>query len=289
MHSRFSSSRLSTWIWPAFLDMLCLELQSECRPVMSPLSRHSRGVGARSGRPPRAGGTPPAALLGDVLDAEEVVSNCVASGAAADSPVDRRAARSSQFEGEISEATRSRFECLAAAIGTSFKRLLTRHRNQRRLQRLEAILEIAGQWNQNLEMESLLSQMAETSTRLLGAERASIFIWDRPHRGCRGPPRPGCRQGRIANSRQCRDRRPGRADRRSLDALTEMIRRTGSTDMSTSSWAFRHIRCCVCRCAGARARFGAFEMINKRDGNFTPEDEVGLDRTCRTRRHRSGE
>ena len=86
------------------------------------------------------------------------------------------------FQGEITEEIRSSFDVFAAALGVSLKRLLMRHRNRRRLERLEAILEIAGQWNQNLETESLLHQMAETSTRLLGAERASIFIWDRPQR-----------------------------------------------------------------------------------------------------------
>ena len=63
-----------------------------------------------------------------------------------------------------------------------------RQQNRRRICRLEAILEIANQWNQTREVEPLLVQMAEAATRLLGADRASIFLWDRRNHTLVGRP-----------------------------------------------------------------------------------------------------
>ena len=67
----------------------------------------------------------------------------------------------------------------------------------RRLRRLEAMLEIANQWNQTREVEPLLVQMAEAATRLLGADRASIFLWDRPNHTLVGRPALGIPDGEL--------------------------------------------------------------------------------------------
>ena len=82
-------------------------------------------------------------------------------------------------------------DALAALVGVGLDGVRARQQDQRRVRRLEAILEIAGQWNQNLEMDSLLHQMAETSTRLLDSERASIFLWDKTNRVLIGRPALG--------------------------------------------------------------------------------------------------
>lgn len=64
----------------------------------------------------------------------------------------------------------------AAGLTLCLRQVQARQRSQRRTIRLEAILKIAAKWTQHLEMETLLLQMAETSTKLLNAERASIFL-----------------------------------------------------------------------------------------------------------------
>jgi len=61
----------------------------------------------------------------------------------------------------------------------------------RRIERLQAILEIAAQWNQTQEMVQLLGNMAQASTQLLKAERASIFLWDRANKLLVGRPALG--------------------------------------------------------------------------------------------------
>jgi hypothetical protein len=132
---------------------------------------------------------------------------------------------------------------LAAALGLSLRQVQARQQSQRRTRRLEAILEIAGQWNQQLEMESLLNQMAQASTRLLGAERASIFLWDRPQRQLVGRPALGVETGELRIS----DRRV------KSDAWMNTRRTIQSIGASISSWVFIPARCSVCRCAAVPA------------------------------------
>ncbi len=62
---------------------------------------------------------------------------------------------------------------------------------------MEAILEIANQWNQTHEVEPLLMHMAQAATRLLAADRASIFLWDRTNHTLVGRPALGIPGGEL--------------------------------------------------------------------------------------------
>ena len=90
---------------------------------------------------------------------------------------------------------------IAPVLHQALAAVRSRARQQRRLRRLEAVLEIISQWNQTRELEPLLVQMAETAARLLEADRASIFLWDRPNHTLVGRPALGLPDGRIANPR----------------------------------------------------------------------------------------
>lgn len=219
---------------------------------------------------------PTDSLLGDVLDSEEIRWQSPWLAA----PLQTRPCSGEilvgEFAVELTDETRARFDVLTSSLGVALKRLLMRHRNQRRLQRLEAILEIAGQWNQNLETEPLLQQMAETSTRLLGAERASIFIWDRPQRILIGRPALGVEGGelRIPDDAGIVGEvvQTGEVRRVDEDDPNAMINRDVDEQLGFQT---RTLLCVPLR--GRKGKIlGAFEMINKRQGNFTPEDESGL-------------
>ena len=80
---------------------------------------------------------------------------------------------------QLSRPPLEKLELLTRALGAVLETARSREHDRRRIERLEAILTIAGQWNQTNEMEPLLVQMAEAATRLLQADRASIFLWDR--------------------------------------------------------------------------------------------------------------
>lgn len=153
-----------------------------------------------------------------------------------------------------------------------------RERDQKRLRRLEAILEIAAQWQQTHEMEPLLVQMAETSTRLLTAERATIFLWDKPNKLLVGRPALGVPGGelripddtgivgQVINSGQ-----PRRVDADIEQEQREVDRRV---DKQTK-FQTRTIVCVPLRGRGGEL-FGAFQVLNKLQGNFTQEDEEAL-------------
>ena len=166
-------------------------------------------------------------------------------------------------------------DSLAALVGVGLENVRSRQGDLRRVRRLEAILEIAGQWNQNLEMDSLLLQMAETSTRLLESERASIFLWDRTNRILIGRPALGVdgdelrvpdNQGIVGEVVQNGELR--RVDESEDSAISRDVDKQ-------LGFHTRTLLCVPLRSADGKI-LGAFEMINKNEGNFTREDEVGL-------------
>ena len=169
-------------------------------------------------------------------------------------------------------------EATAVLVGQALATVRDRQRYLRRIRRLEAILEIAGQWNQTLEMEALLHQMAETSTKLLGTERASIFLWDRPNKMLVGRPALGVEGGelRIPDSsgvvgQVIESGEPRRID---VEHGQEEIDRRVDKQLGYKTETLL----CVPLRAKSGELFGAFEMINKtgEDLNFTQEDEEAL-------------
>src|SRR5262245_66076662 len=72
-----------------------------------------------------------------------------------------------------------------------------RQRTRQRATKAETILSIVGRWSQTQEMETLLNQMAEASTQLLEADRASIFLWDKANHLLVGRPALGVPGGEL--------------------------------------------------------------------------------------------
>ena len=167
-------------------------------------------------------------------------------------------------------------DAVAALLGVALAISRESGRQHRRIRRLEAILDIAVQWNQTLEMESLLTQMAETSTRLLDAERASIFLWDRPNKTLVGRPALGVKgnelripedMGIVGQVMQTGE--PRRVD---MELGQEEIDRHVDQQLGYQT----HTLLCVPLRARNGQLLGAFEVINKLDGNFSRDDEHAL-------------
>jgi putative methionine-R-sulfoxide reductase with GAF domain len=163
-------------------------------------------------------------------------------------------------------------ESLAAAI----KAVDARQQGDVRIHRLETILTITHAWRQTNSMEALLKAMAEAATHLLHADRASIFLWDRAHKQLVGRPALGMKDGelriaddagivgQVVHSGEPRRVGGGLGDHeidRQVDALTGYKTRTIM---------------CVPLVAPAGRVLGAFEVLNKREGHFTEEDEDAL-------------
>ena len=146
----------------------------------------------------------------------------------------------------------------------------------RRIGRLEAILEIANQWNRTREVEPLLVEMAEAATRLLDADRASIFVWDRRNHTLVGRPALGVEGGelRIPDDRGVVGQVVQSGQPLRVDAGIEPKKIDRGVDLQLG-YQTKTLLCVPLRGSSGEL-FGAFELINKRSGSFTADDESAL-------------
>ncbi|MBI2479648.1 MAG: sigma-54-dependent Fis family transcriptional regulator [Planctomycetia bacterium] len=167
------------------------------------------------------------------------------------------------------------FEQTVEQVALALSLVEEREKDRSRIQRLKAILDIAARWNQTLKMEELLRTMAETSTRLLNAERASIFLWDRANKMLVGRPALGVEGGELRISdttgivgQVIHSGRPARVDRHEQNEIDRRV---------DNKLGF-HTRTllCVPLVGGKGKMLGACELINKREGEFTDADEEAL-------------
>ena len=177
---------------------------------------------------------------------------------------------------EAGAASAQTLEALARLFVEAASAARANQQRGRRIERLQAILGIAAQWGQTLEMDALLKQMAETSTHLLDAERASIFLWDRRHHVLVGRPALGVNghELRIPDDRGIVGQVVQSGQPRRLDADEDQR----EIDRHVDQQLGYHTRTLLCVPLRSRdgEMFGAFEMINKRGGNFTQDDELAL-------------
>ena len=165
---------------------------------------------------------------------------------------------------------------LSAALYEGLAAIRSRALARRRAGRLEAMLEMSSRWNATREVQPLLNQMAEAATRLFGADRASIFLWDRPNHILVGRPALGVKDNelRIPDDRGVVGRviqtgQPYRADATVGAALIDH-----QVDAQLG-YRTRTLLCVPLRGASGEL-FGAFELINKLEGNFSDEDQEAL-------------
>jgi Nif-specific regulatory protein len=218
----------------------------------------------------------PVELLAEVLDRELVR----AQGSWVAGPFSPRAASSAALvacwpAAPPAEALAA-VESLLPVVGGAFASLRVRDQQLRRIRRLETILEIASQWNQTREIEPLLVQMAEAATRLLRADRASIFLWDRAHHCLIGRPALGVKGGelRVADDRGV----VGSVLRSGDPARVDSAAQPETIDHSVDKQTGYRTRTLLCVPLQTRSgeRFGVFELINKLSGAFTQEDQEAL-------------
>jgi Nif-specific regulatory protein len=149
-------------------------------------------------------------------------------------------------------------------------------RAERRAGRLERMLTITHEWHSTDSMETLLTRMAEAATDFFDADRASIFLWDKPNKTIVGRPAMGMEGGEL--------RLPDDAGIVGQVIQTGEPRRVGGThdddeidravDRKTGYQTATLL--CVPLISPDGERLGAFEVLNKRGGPFTAEDQRGL-------------
>jgi Nif-specific regulatory protein len=172
--------------------------------------------------------------------------------------------------------TEPRFAVAAKSLADALAVVAERERAERRIRRLETVLDITHEWHQTNEMETLLVRMAEAATRFFDADRASIFLWDRPNKTIVGRPALGVEGGEL--------RLPDDAGIVGHVIQTGQPRRVSGPhddeeidrDVDEQTGYHTETILCVPLVTPSGTRIGAFELLNKRGGPFDADDQRGL-------------
>jgi len=148
---------------------------------------------------------------------------------------------------------------------------------QDRTIRTETILQIAAQWHGIKKTDQLILEIVEASTRLLHAERASLFLWDKTHGQLVARPALGidAAELRVPDDMGVVGQVVQSGDSLRIDEVEgqEQINREvdNSLDFTTNN-----LVCCPLRDRDGEI-IGAFEVLNKLQGSFTSADLKALE------------
>jgi transcriptional regulator with GAF, ATPase, and Fis domain len=139
-------------------------------------------------------------------------------------------------------------------------------------ERLQALVAIGQQLVEERETVPLLEHIAEQATRLLRCERASIFLWDPSRNELVGRPALGLPGGelRLPDTAGVVGRTVQTGHVQQVDDVRADPSWNPEID-SASGFRTRNLLC-VPLVDGGGARLGAFEVMNKQGGPFTPGD-----------------
>ncbi len=156
--------------------------------------------------------------------------------------------------------------------------IVERHaRNLERLDRLSSTLEVATAFSRTRESQPLLELVANAATRILGCERASIFLWDKYHHELVACPALGMNGGslRLPDTAGVVGEvvQTGKSIR--VDDAYRDPRFDKSVDLA-NGFTTRNLLCQPLRDIEGNL-LGAFEVLNRADGPFTDEDTETLE------------
>lgn len=254
--------------WPAALGLIARRYQLPFLAVVQGSKGRWRTLHSQGRLPEPL----PAEWLGEVLDRNE------SSGQANWSAAPLISGEHGQLLLASGGMDRQEMAALAAALGLVLSLVRSTALQARRAQRLRAMLDVTVNWNQHRNSSELLQQIAETSTRLLGAERATIFLVDETRGLLVGKPALGVTGGELLIPRDAgvagRAVATGQNQRVDADIASEQALVHRQIDQKLN-FQTRSLICVPLRDAAGKV-IGAFELINKRQGNFTNEDEDDL-------------
>jgi Nif-specific regulatory protein len=217
-------------------------------------------------------GNPPMDLLLEALDRERTVS----AGDWHALPLAPRSASAEILAVQGARQTQI-LESVAAAFCLALLEIRREDRQRKRIQRLEMLLAMTHDWNRNSEMEPLLVQMAEAATTLLDSDRASIFLWDKPNKTLVARPALGVPGGelRIPEDTGIVGYVLRTGEPRRIDAHLEQSEINREVDRALEYSTETLL--CVPLLANDGEVMGAFEVLNKKRGNYNSEDEAALE------------
>jgi transcriptional regulator with GAF, ATPase, and Fis domain len=165
---------------------------------------------------------------------------------------------------------------LGRILSRSLQWLGLRSQQTERTERLRQTLQLAQRFARETETLPLLEMIADEATRLLKCDRASIFLWDREHRQLVACPALGVEDRTLRlpdNKGIVGEVVQSGATIRVDDAYADPRFDQGVD--KRSGYKTNNLLC-MPLVDGDGQRVGAFELINKHYGEFTPADEESL-------------
>lgn len=151
-----------------------------------------------------------------------------------------------------------------------------KQRSTLRLEQLQTLLDLAASWQRTQDLTELLNNIARAAARVLQADRASIFLWDRAHNELVGHPALGVEGQplRIPDDlgiagQVLKHGAPQRWD--ASDDPQAINQRVGKE----LGYVTRSLVAVLLVDKRGRA-MGVFEVLNHREGRFSAEDETFL-------------
>jgi len=176
----------------------------------------------------------------------------------------------------LQDAIEANWQAVADGFASASLMVRDRRRHRRHAERLKALLEITHQWAQTDNLETLLNRMAEAATKLFDCDRATIFLWDRTQKTLVGRPALGMENNELRVPEDAgvvgRVVKTGEPER--VDHSDDRAAIHGAVDKK-SGYSTETILCVPILSPEGKT-LGAFEILNKRKGNFTPDDLTGL-------------
>jgi transcriptional regulator with GAF, ATPase, and Fis domain len=220
----------------------------------------------------------PRALLGEVLDREAAVSQPPVGKAPAYLAVclgyRERANRALLLARPGEEFERTELEYGLAAgyyLGLALEAGRTFDDQRETQERLLALVAIGQQLVEQRETVPLLEHIAEQAVKLLRCERASIFLWDQARHELVGRPALGLPNGelRLADDVGVVGKVLGTGAVMQVDDVRADPAWHASVD-TQSGFQTRNLLCVPMVKDGTR--IGVLEVMNKKQGRFTPQD-----------------
>ena len=174
----------------------------------------------------------------------------------------------------FSQADLQGFAVLVREFAAALRQVRERARLARDNDRLQALVEVAEVLGSARSSKSLLEQIARDAARLLHADRASIFLWDKRRHELIGLPAIGVDELRVPDSAGVVGPVAKTGETLRVHRPYEDPRFDRGVDQQTG-YRTESLMCApLVNPSGER--IGVFEVINKQQGAFTREDERAL-------------
>ncbi|MEZ6094146.1 MAG: sigma-54-dependent Fis family transcriptional regulator [Pirellulaceae bacterium] len=170
------------------------------------------------------------------------------------------------------------FDGIAAVVGRIEKWIRIQSRLKHRSERFRELLDATVKWSKSRNKDELLFNVAESATKFLKAERATIFLVDASRQTLIGKPALGVEEGELriplhagVVGRAIETESPQRVD---ADVASEQAMIHRDVDRALQ-FKTRNLICVPIFNAAGKT-IGAFEVLNKLFGNFDNDDEATL-------------